>query len=533
MRRVGDLLPGLASRAGPRRGAARSARHDRPGSASSRSWCRRPRAARRCSRSARPTLRRERAGRPSTAQELRLHAARAARGVRGRARAASACPSCGSWSRIARQTGDPSRTSRRVDWPPMGHPPRAQVRPGRRRGPARRPPPTRCWSTEPATGSKSRSKGNLYLVVSSATVGGRAREATALVAETIRREYYYDESAGVPICLEKAVRARQPQAARQPRGQRPAAGHRSASPSRSSATTSCTWPRSAARRRTWCAAARLLMPDQTQLRRAARGRRAARRGLARRARRRRLAAAGLPQPDRDRGHRGAQERGRDAPPAVGRGAPPPPVRGGRRRRLGRASSSSRPASCVDARRSAASGPSALPGDLRRPVRRRRLDGRAASGSAMLGRAEHRASRSSGLIDRLWEAMPHRPARAQGVGAAHLAGRRRSAGRPWAPWPSWPSSSCSASSSSSCRGAAMPRRSSAWPAATRRSRWRSTAPSARTTCWRPSPRRRSSTTARPGRRSPRPRHGPLGAGARRAGARVSAGHGRASTAHTRW
>jgi serine/threonine protein phosphatase PrpC len=61
--------------------------------------------------------------------------------------------------------------------------------------------------TEPATGSKVRSKGNLYLVVSSTRIGGRAREATQLVAETIRREYYYDESAGVPICLEKAVRS--------------------------------------------------------------------------------------------------------------------------------------------------------------------------------------------------------------------------------------------------------------------------------------------------------------------------------------
>ncbi|MBX3028635.1 MAG: hypothetical protein KF809_00610 [Chloroflexi bacterium] len=61
--------------------------------------------------------------------------------------------------------------------------------------------------TEPATGSKVRSKGNLYLLVTSSRIGGRAREATALVAETIRREYYYDESAGVPICLEKAVRS--------------------------------------------------------------------------------------------------------------------------------------------------------------------------------------------------------------------------------------------------------------------------------------------------------------------------------------
>ena len=31
--------------------------------------------------------------------------------------------------------------------------------------------------------------------------------ATKLVAETIRHEYYYDESAGVPVCLEKAIKA--------------------------------------------------------------------------------------------------------------------------------------------------------------------------------------------------------------------------------------------------------------------------------------------------------------------------------------
>ena len=74
--------------------------------------------------------------------------------------------------------------------------------------------------TEPATGSKVRSKGNLYLVVSSSRIGGRAREATQLVAETIRREYYYDESAGVPICLEKAVRS----ANRKLRGSREGSG---------------------------------------------------------------------------------------------------------------------------------------------------------------------------------------------------------------------------------------------------------------------------------------------------------------------
>jgi hypothetical protein len=61
--------------------------------------------------------------------------------------------------------------------------------------------------TEPSTGSKARTKGSLYLIVSSKQIGGRARDACRLVADTIRREYYYDESAGISIVLEKAVRA--------------------------------------------------------------------------------------------------------------------------------------------------------------------------------------------------------------------------------------------------------------------------------------------------------------------------------------
>ena len=61
--------------------------------------------------------------------------------------------------------------------------------------------------TEPTTGSKTRTKGSLYLIVSSKGIGGRTREACRLVADTIRREYYYDESAGISIVLEKAVRA--------------------------------------------------------------------------------------------------------------------------------------------------------------------------------------------------------------------------------------------------------------------------------------------------------------------------------------
>ena len=58
---------------------------------------------------------------------------------------------------------------------------------------------------EPSVGSVARSKGHLYLLVTSRLPGQRAHEATRLTAETIRNEYYYDESAGVRACLEKAV----------------------------------------------------------------------------------------------------------------------------------------------------------------------------------------------------------------------------------------------------------------------------------------------------------------------------------------
>ena len=61
--------------------------------------------------------------------------------------------------------------------------------------------------TEPTTGSKARTKGSLYLVVTSKGTGGKTRDACRLVADTVRREYYYDESAGIAIVLEKAIRA--------------------------------------------------------------------------------------------------------------------------------------------------------------------------------------------------------------------------------------------------------------------------------------------------------------------------------------
>ncbi len=61
--------------------------------------------------------------------------------------------------------------------------------------------------TEPTTGSKARTKGSLYLITTSRQLGGRTRDACRLVADSIRREYYYDESAGIAIVLEKAIRA--------------------------------------------------------------------------------------------------------------------------------------------------------------------------------------------------------------------------------------------------------------------------------------------------------------------------------------
>ena len=60
---------------------------------------------------------------------------------------------------------------------------------------------------EPSVGSVARSKGNLYLIVTSTVASQRAQEATQLAAETIRSEFYYDESAGIRVCLQKAIGA--------------------------------------------------------------------------------------------------------------------------------------------------------------------------------------------------------------------------------------------------------------------------------------------------------------------------------------
>ncbi len=60
---------------------------------------------------------------------------------------------------------------------------------------------------EPTVGSRARSKGHLFLLVTSSVPGPRAREATRLVAEAIKNEYYYDESAGIRVCIVKAIHA--------------------------------------------------------------------------------------------------------------------------------------------------------------------------------------------------------------------------------------------------------------------------------------------------------------------------------------
>lgn len=67
--------------------------------------------------------------------------------------------------------------------------------------------PDTVLHVEPRVGAQTRTKGHLYLLVTSRVAGSRAREATALVADSIRSEYYYDESAGIRVCLTKAIQA--------------------------------------------------------------------------------------------------------------------------------------------------------------------------------------------------------------------------------------------------------------------------------------------------------------------------------------
>ncbi|MEO5703686.1 MAG: hypothetical protein ABIZ52_02095, partial [Candidatus Limnocylindrales bacterium] len=65
--------------------------------------------------------------------------------------------------------------------------------------------PDTALHIEPRIGAQTRGKGHLYLLVTSRVPGAKAREATRLVADAIRSEYYYDESAGIRVCLVKAI----------------------------------------------------------------------------------------------------------------------------------------------------------------------------------------------------------------------------------------------------------------------------------------------------------------------------------------
>src|SRR3954471_14570733 len=65
--------------------------------------------------------------------------------------------------------------------------------------------PDTAIHVEPRVGAQTRTKGHLYLLVTSRVPGSRARDATRLIADSVRSEYYYDESAGIRVCLVKSI----------------------------------------------------------------------------------------------------------------------------------------------------------------------------------------------------------------------------------------------------------------------------------------------------------------------------------------
>ncbi len=65
--------------------------------------------------------------------------------------------------------------------------------------------PDTALHVEPRVGAQTRTKGHLFLLVTSRVAGARARDATGLIADSIRSEYYYDESAGIRVCLVKSI----------------------------------------------------------------------------------------------------------------------------------------------------------------------------------------------------------------------------------------------------------------------------------------------------------------------------------------
>ena len=229
---------------------------------------------------------------------------------------------------------------------------------------------------EPSVGSVARSKGNLYLLVTSRTSSRHALEATRLAAETIRNEYYYDESAGIRVCLQKAIATANKRLAPPGGPPRPAVDRRQRARSASASAVvrgnemyvatvgpgrglpdPPGAPVDAARSRTASAGCRPTASSP-------------RSGAAR-------STVGdslvldLAQHRRPARRRRAQGRDGHAPPAVGDGAPPPALPGGRRAPAATAPSRSRrprsPRRPAAGRSSRSGRPSRWPG---RPTARR-------------------------------------------------------------------------------------------------------------------------------------------------------------------
>ena len=107
---------------------------------------------------------------------------------------------------------------------------------------------------EPSIGSISRSKGNLYGVVTVAPKsGGKPGEAAALVADAIRDRVLLRRVGGHPDLPREVDQDRQPDAPAGSREPRPGRRAPSAPASPSSAGTSCTWRPSVTQTPTSCA----------------------------------------------------------------------------------------------------------------------------------------------------------------------------------------------------------------------------------------------------------------------------------------
>src|SRR4029078_3663975 len=65
--------------------------------------------------------------------------------------------------------------------------------------------PDTALHVEPRVGAQTRTKGHLFLLVTSRVPGQRARDATQRIADSSRSEYYYEEAAGIRVCLVKAI----------------------------------------------------------------------------------------------------------------------------------------------------------------------------------------------------------------------------------------------------------------------------------------------------------------------------------------